>query len=126
MFQKAAKRDCYCALCRSPRSMSYQRHLSPLHYLQMALLTVVLTWLMFDFLEWKTLGSFFFIWASYEFSRKLLYRRELKCTVCGFDPTWYKRDVRIARRHVEDHLREHPESAVLRARKPQKSPEISN
>lgn len=126
MFQKVAKRDCYCALCRSPRKMNYQRHLSPIHYLQMTLLTIVLTWLMFDWLEWKTLGSFFFIWATYEFARKLLYRRELKCTVCGFDPTWYKRDVRIARRHVEDYLREHPESPVLRARKSHKSPEISN
>lgn len=125
MFKKAEKRDCYCALCRTPRSMHYQRNLSAIHYLQIALLTVVLTWSLFQWLEWKTLGSFFFIWAGYEFSRKLLYRRELKCTVCGFDPTWYKRDVRIARRHVEEYLRQHPESPLLRARKSGAAPEIT-
>jgi len=119
------KRDCYCALCRAPRVLRYGRHLGPLHYLQMALLTTVLTWALFDWLEWKTLGSFFFIWAGYEFTRKLLYRRDLRCQNCGFDPTWYKRDVRIARRRVEEHLQQNPEYAAHRNGRAASREEIS-
>ncbi|MFP5459863.1 MAG: hypothetical protein ACLGG7_14090 [Bacteriovoracia bacterium] len=126
MLKKVAPKDCYCALCRTPRTMNYQRNLSPMHYLQMVLVTVILTWSLFDWLEWKTLASFFFLWAGYEFSRKLLYRRELKCTVCGFDPTWYRRDIRVARRQVEEHLRDHPESPVLRAKKAAERTQITH
>ena len=124
-MKKPAARDCYCALCRSPRSLSYERHLSPLHYGQMVLLTATLTWALFPLLQWKTLGSFFIIWAGFELSRKLLYRRDLKCTVCGFDPTWYRRDVRVARKQVETFLKENPDSPVFRARKSGTSAEIS-
>ncbi len=122
---RPASRDCYCALCRTPRALSYQRHLSPLHYAQITLLTAVLTWLMFPWLQWKTLGSFFIIWAGFEVTRKLLYRRDVKCQTCGFDPTWYRKDVRIARKHVENFLRDNPDSPLLRTRKTASAPEIS-
>jgi hypothetical protein len=114
---KNEKRDCYCALCRSPRVLRYERNLSTRHYLQITLLTAVFTWGLYPWLEWKTLGSFFILWAGFELSRKLLYRNDVKCQVCGFDPTWYRRDVRIARKRVETFLQENPDSPLLRTRK---------
>lgn len=125
MFQNTV-RECYCALCRTPKKMTFTRHLSLIHYLQITLLTVVSTWLLFAVLEWKTLGSFFLYWAGFELSRKLLYRRELKCKVCGFDPTWYRRDVRVARKQVETFLKENPDSPLLRAKKTQASSEMTH
>ena len=32
---------------------------------------------------------------------------------CGFDPTWYKKDVTLARRKVEEFLKQNPESPVM-------------
>ncbi len=125
MFQSNV-RECYCALCRTPKKMTFTRHLSLIHYLQITLLTVVSTWLLFPILEWKTAGSFFIYWAGFELTRKLLYRRELKCKVCGFDPTWYRRDVRVARKQVETFLKENPDSPLLRAKKPQASTEMTH
>jgi hypothetical protein len=113
-MKKTVKQDCYCALCRTPRVVRYGRKLTPQNYAQIVLVTATLTWLLFNALQWKTLGAFFIIWAAFDLSKKLLYRRDLKCKACGFDPTWYKRDVRVARRQVETHLRENPDSPLLR------------
>lgn len=33
---------------------------------------------------------------------KILYRRELPCPHCGFDPTWYKKDIKLARRKIAE------------------------
>jgi hypothetical protein len=103
-----AMKDCYCALCRTPRVIRYSRNLQPLHYGQIVLLTVALTWIFFSWFAFKTLGVFFLIWALYELALKMLYRRDLKCKVCGFDPTWYKRDVKIARKQVQEYLANNP------------------
>ncbi|MCE3012505.1 MAG: hypothetical protein LW878_05500 [Proteobacteria bacterium] len=102
-------KDCYCALCRTPRVVRYSRTLKPIHYAQVTLFTVATTWLFFPWLEFKALGSFFIYWAAFEFSQKTLYRRDLKCKSCGFDPTWYKRDVKVARRQVEEYLAKNPQ-----------------
>ena len=33
---------------------------------------------------------------------KLLYRKEIACPYCGFDATWYRRDVKKANELVKD------------------------
>lgn len=109
---KNPKKNFFCALCRAPRSLTQGRHLTRENFLQISVLTVFLTWALFSWLEWKTLGSFFIIWAGFEFTRKALYRRELKCPYCGFDATWYRKDVRIARRQVEDFVKSNPQARV--------------
>lgn len=111
---KNPKKNFFCALCRAPRSLTLERHLSSINFVQIAVLTVFLTWALFQWLEWKTLGSFFIIWAGFEFVRKTLYRKELKCQYCGFDATWYKKDVRIARRQVEEFVKSNPQAKVFR------------
>ena len=113
---KNPQKNFFCALCRAPRSTHNPRHLGVNNYLQITMLTAVLTWAFFPWLEWKTLGSFFIIWAGFEFTRKVLYRKELKCPFCGFDATWYRKDVRIARRQVEDFVKENPQAKVFRPR----------
>jgi hypothetical protein len=87
----------------------YSRTLKPIHYAQITLFTVATTWLLLPWFEFKSLGSFFIFWAAFEFSQKTLYRRDLKCKSCGFDPTWYKRDVKVARRQVEEYLAKNPQ-----------------
>jgi hypothetical protein len=106
--------DCYCALCRSPRRVRYSRNLKAQHYGQILVLTIVLTACTFPWLQFKGFVALPLIWAIFESIHKSLYRRDLKCQYCGFDPTWYKKEIRLARQQVEDFLKQNPESPILK------------
>jgi hypothetical protein len=54
------------------------------------------------------------IWGLFESIHKSLYRKDLKCPYCGFDPKWYKKDVKLARQKVEEFLKQNPDSPVHR------------
>lgn len=111
---KKSSKECFCALCRSPRKLRYSRHLSNLHYGQILVLTIVFSYLTFPWLSWKGAMSLPVIWMMFESIHKSLYRKDLKCPFCGFDPKWYKKDVKLARQKVEEFLKQNPDSPVLR------------
>jgi hypothetical protein len=111
---KKSVSECFCALCRSPRKLRYSRHLSNMHYGQILVLTLVFTYLTFPWLSWKGAMSLPVIWMMFESIHKSLYRKDLKCPFCGFDPKWYKKDVKLARQKVEEFLKQNPDSPVLR------------
>jgi hypothetical protein len=113
---KSPTREFFCAHCRSPRGLKYQRQLRPRHFLQMMVLTIVATMLLFPWMQWKSVALFFLFWAMFDIVLKMLYRKDLKCPYCGFDPTWYRRDVRVARRQVEQFLKENPQTPILKNR----------
>ena len=113
-MKKMVSRDCFCALCRSPRKLRYSRHLKGLHYLQIVILTVVFTAIFWNWLTYKGAISLPVIWIAFEAIHKSLYRKDLKCPYCGFDPTWYKKDVKLARQKVEEFLKQNPESPIHR------------
>ena len=50
----------------------------------------------------RSLFSFFFYWAGFEGVRRLLFRKEIPCPHCGFDASWYKRDVKMAKQLVHN------------------------
>ncbi len=117
-MRKAVKKECFCAHCRSPRSLRYHRRLQNSHFVQIAVLTIVVGASLYPWLEFKGFMSLPIIWAIFDLTYKTLYRKDLKCPFCGFDPTWYKKDVTVARRQVEDFLKQNPDSPVLqRSRK---------
>jgi hypothetical protein len=107
------KTECFCALCSSKRTLRYSRHLQGRHYLQMVVLVIGISAASFPYFHLKGLFTLPLIWAIFESIHKSLYRRDLKCPYCGFDPTWYKKDINLARRKVEDFLRENPQSPIL-------------
>lgn len=111
---KKNTKDCFCALCRSPRKLRYSRHLSGLHYGQILVLTLVVTAATYPWLAWKGAMSLPIVWGLFESIHKSLYRKDLKCPYCGFDPKWYKKDVKLARQKVEEFLKQNPESPLLR------------
>ncbi len=110
---KNEKTECFCALCRSPRVIRYSRRLMTRHYFQILTLGFVFTAATYPWFGVKGLTATPLIWAIFESIHKTLYRKDLKCPYCGFDPTWYKKDVRMARKQVEDFLKQNPESPVL-------------
>lgn len=111
---KKSVKECFCALCRSPRKLRYSRHLTKLHHAQILVLTLVFSAAAFPFLSWKGVMSLPIIWGLFESIHKSLYRKDLKCPYCGFDPKWYKKDVKLARQKVEEFLKQNPDSPILR------------
>ena len=99
-----------CALCSAPRSLKYNKNLKPMNYLQIILVSGVVTWLLFPLIGEKSLVTVFVVWMAFELINKMLYRKEIPCPYCGFDATWYKRDVKVAHRKVKEYWQtNHPE-----------------
>ena len=110
---KNEKTECFCALCRSPRIIRYSRRLMVRHYFQILTIAFVFTAATSSWYTWKGAFALPLIWLIFESLHKSLYRKDLKCPYCGFDPTWYKKDVKLARRKVEEFLKQNPESPIM-------------
>lgn len=82
--------------------MKYRKNLQGKQYAQLAFTTGILSYGLFPFIGAKAVFAFFILWPSFELLNKTLYRKELPCPHCGFDATWYKKDVKIARRLVKE------------------------
>ena len=92
----------YCPLCRVPRAFRYRSNLTGKNMVQLSVLSLILFLLFFPVMGAKAFVWFFIVWISFEFFRKLLFRKEIPCPHCGFDATWYKKDVRVAKRLVQE------------------------
>jgi len=115
-MKKKFLREYFCALCRSPRKLTAQRHLTVFNYGQIVFLSFLLSAGTFKWIGFKGIAFLPIVWALFELLHKNLYRKDLKCPYCGFDPTWYKKDVRLARKKVEEFLENNPNSPILKRR----------
>jgi len=91
-----------CALCSAPRSMQYSKHLNHKQVLQIILISVTISWAMFPIIGLNSIFAIFLVWPIFEMINKLLYRKEIACPYCGFDATWYRRDVKKANELVKE------------------------
>ena len=92
----------FCPLCRTERAFSLSPRLQSRHYLQMALTTSFLVLLTYPIMGHRSLYLFFMVWAAFEISLRTFFRKEIPCPHCGFDASWYQRDVKVARRLVKE------------------------
>ena len=82
----APKRNFICALCSSHRKLKYSKNLTPKHFVQIFVLTLA-----FASLSWSALGissliALPVIWMTFEFTNKVLYRKDIPCPHCGQHP----------------------------------------
>jgi len=91
-------RTFFCPLCGVERVQRVRARMSSLNHLQVALLTAFFCL----FVGWQGLVSYFIFWMLFEGSQRLLFKGEVPCPHCGFDASWYKRDVRVARQKVQE------------------------
>jgi hypothetical protein len=98
---KKPSMEFYCPLCRSRRAFLYRPGLSMKHYVQMLITTVVISLATFSMTSWRCFIYFFILWAAFEFFNRVLLCREVPCPHCGFNASWYKRDVKVARQLVK-------------------------
>ncbi len=106
-YKKSAM-DFFCPLCRTQRNFSISFRLSPMNYVQMGIITTLFTAATFSWWEFRGVFIFFLLWPLFEFTRRALYKREIPCPHCGFDASWYKKDVKVARQLVSDFWQHHP------------------
>jgi len=105
---KNSAMEFFCPLCRTKRNFSISFRLSALNYVQMAIITTLFTAATYSFWEFRGVFIFFLLWPSFELVRRALFKREIPCPHCGFDASWYKKDVKVARQLVSDFWQEHP------------------
>ena len=91
-----------CPLCGTPRAFQLRPRLSKKNYLQMVLTSMVLVLATFPLMEFMSFIFFFIVWAIFEGSVRVLFRKEVPCPHCGFDASWYHRDVKVAKRMVQE------------------------
>ena len=104
-FKKAAIRF-FCPLCRTERAISVSPRLTTRNYIQIVCAFTFFALVLFPFMEWNSFFLFFVIWIGMEASVRIRFKKEIPCPHCGFDATWYKRDVNVARRKVKDFWQE--------------------
>lgn len=92
----------FCPLCRSERGISISPRLTKKNYIQIFLTSVILGSLLFPSMGVKCFFVFFISWGVFELAVRTDYKKQIACPHCGFDATWYKRDVKMARQIVKD------------------------
>lgn len=93
----------YCPLCRIIRKVPYQPNVTRMrHIFQAAISAIIFTMIFWTWFGWKGLSFFVFIWSVFELIYRAQTRALLECPHCGFDPYWYKVDVKKARIRVEE------------------------
>lgn len=92
----------FCPLCSTERVYRTRPKLNALNHAQIALLTLISTAALYSVMGLKALFLYFAYWAIFEMSVRVLFRKEVPCPHCGFDASWYKRDVKVARRLVQE------------------------
>lgn len=114
---KNPSKNFLCALCSAPRNMKYSKNLKLQNYFQIALISIAAIWLLFPMFGAKSVVVIFMLWLGFEIINKVLYRKDIPCPYCGFDATWYRRDVKVAHQKVRDYWQtNHPELVVPRSR----------
>lgn len=94
--------SCFCPLCSAGRQMKYRQNLSRQQYIQLILSSAFFTWVLYPLIGARAVFVFFMLWPTFEIINKILYRKELPCPHCGFDATWYRKDVKMARKKVSE------------------------
>ena len=92
----------FCPLCRTERGITISPRLTKKNYVQILLTSIVVGSMLFPFMGVKCFFIFFVILGTFELAVRTDYKKQVACPHCGFDATWYKRDVKVARQLVKD------------------------
>lgn len=99
---KNKDRNFFCPLCRTERNVTVSPKLTTKNHIQITLTTIVLGAMLYPFFGVESFVIFFAIWGAFELAVRSDYKKQIPCQHCGFDATWYKRDVKVARQKVAE------------------------
>lgn len=92
------KMEFFCPLCRTQRGFAYSPKLTRKNYFQITLVSLIF----FPIFGFKVFIIFLSIAAIMEFFLRCLLKNEIPCPYCGFDASWYKKDIKMARKKVQE------------------------
>jgi hypothetical protein len=84
---KNPRMEFFCPLCRSQRGFLYSPRLTKKNYVQVFFISLVLSMILYPFLGPRSVVVFFLVWGVMEFSKRVLFKKEIPCPHCGFDAT---------------------------------------
>lgn len=99
---KNKNRNFFCPLCRTERNVPVSPRLTKKNHLQIILTSIVLGGLLFPIVGVESFTVFFLVWGLFELAIRSDFKKQVPCPHCGFDATWYKRDVKVARQKVAE------------------------
>lgn len=120
----------FCPLCRTQRAFVHTPRLMLKHYIQIAMLTVIFVMVTYPLMEFRGFPIFFVFWGVFELTKRWIFREEIPCPHCGFDASWYKKNVPTAKRLVEEFWKnkdagksdiESAQGAIAASKKPSES-----
>ena len=110
MPQKSGR--CFCAFCKSPRSVYAQKHISTMDVFLVALASVLLGWLIWQDLDPR--GFMFFGFGLGMTELFVIFRRRfsIACPKCGFDLLLYRKSPHLAAERVKEFRAERMEDPL--------------
>lgn len=99
---KNKDRNFFCPLCRTERNVPVSPRLTKKNYLQIFLTSIVLGAILYPIMGVESFVVFFAVWGLFELAIRSDFKKQVPCPHCGFDATWYKRDVKVARQKVAE------------------------
>ncbi len=115
---------CYCAFCRTERTVYRKKHLSGVDVALAALGTVLMMLLFFQDFDPRGLLFFAVAVAATEGFIVLRWRISINCSKCGFDPILYKKDPSRAADKVKEYMAERADDPMWVLSPPQLKPII--
>lgn len=108
---KNPSKNFFCPLCRTERAVTISPRLTHKNYAQIFLTSIVFSALLYPLMEVRSFFVFFVVWAIFELAVRSDFKKQVPCPHCGFDATWYKKDVKVARKLVKDFWEQKKSSA---------------
>ena len=99
---KDPKEKFFCPLCKTERAFTVGHRLTTKHYFQILIVTAFVSLLLYPLMGFEGLFSFFAVWAGFEIGIRASFRKEIPCPHCGFDASWYKKDITVAKKLVDE------------------------
>ena len=99
---KNKNRNFFCPLCRTERNVTVSPRLTKKNYVQISISSIVLGAILFPVFGVEGFSVFFLLWGGFELAIRSDFKKQVPCPHCGFDATWYKRDVKVARQKVAE------------------------
>ncbi len=93
-----------CAFCGSSMKVYGHRHLGPVNFLMIGILSFYLMFVVWDDFDLRALAIFVCLAFIGEVLTHLRWRLSLQCKSCGFDPVLYKKNNEAAAQKVKAHL----------------------
>jgi hypothetical protein len=91
------KLEFICPLCRTQRGFAFSHKISR----KSALKVFFISLFTIPFLGIWAMALFFGLVSLLELGLRLLHKCEVPCPYCGFDASWYKRDLNTAREKIK-------------------------